>query len=358
MNIREATRVYESWLAQQIETIKPDLDHKHRQMAAGVFPFFRATFYRWMQLWPDACRELANAPHVLAVGDLHIENFGTWRDQEGRLIWGVNDFDEAFPLPWTLDLVRLATSACLAIQCEHLSLGRKEACNAILAGYTKSLSSGGSPIVLAEEHVWLRKIALGKLRDPVKFWKKMAGLPAWHDLVPEGARDALVQLLPDPYLEYRIAHRVAGLGSLGRQRFVALAQWKGGIIAREAKASVPSACTLTDGQTTQSKVYYQDVIDTAIRARDPLVGVREQWIVRRLAPDCCRVELSDLPQQRDETKLLYAMGCETANIHLGSREAQKEIVRDLDKRTSHWLSDAAKIMVKLAMKDWAAWRKG
>jgi len=32
---------------------------------------------------------------VLAVGDLHVENFGTWRDAEGRLIWGVNDFDES-----------------------------------------------------------------------------------------------------------------------------------------------------------------------------------------------------------------------------------------------------------------------
>src|SRR5260370_32652719 len=47
---------------------------------------------------------------VLAVGDLHVENFGTWRDAEGRLTWGVNDFDEAYPLPYTIDLARLATS--------------------------------------------------------------------------------------------------------------------------------------------------------------------------------------------------------------------------------------------------------
>ncbi len=59
------------------------------------FAFMRATFYRWVQLWKDQCRVEAAAPSVLAVGDLHIENFGTWRDAEGRLIWGVNDFDEA-----------------------------------------------------------------------------------------------------------------------------------------------------------------------------------------------------------------------------------------------------------------------
>jgi uncharacterized protein (DUF2252 family) len=25
-----------------------------------------------------------------------VENFGAWRDVEGRLIWGINDFDEAW----------------------------------------------------------------------------------------------------------------------------------------------------------------------------------------------------------------------------------------------------------------------
>ena len=50
----------------------------------------------------------------LAIGDLHVENFGTWRDKEGRLIWGVDDFDEAYSLPYTHDLVRLAASAEIA----------------------------------------------------------------------------------------------------------------------------------------------------------------------------------------------------------------------------------------------------
>ena len=48
---------------------------------------------------------------MLAVGDLHVENFGTWRDADGRLCWGINDFDEADRLPYTNDLVRLAASA-------------------------------------------------------------------------------------------------------------------------------------------------------------------------------------------------------------------------------------------------------
>ena len=115
MRIQKATKKYEAWLAKNITIVPADLALKHTRMAEDQFQFLRATFYRWMQVWPQVCPDLARAPRVLAVGDLHVENFGTWRDKEGRLIWGVNDFDEAYPLPYTIDLVRLAMSAHLAI---------------------------------------------------------------------------------------------------------------------------------------------------------------------------------------------------------------------------------------------------
>src|SRR5690242_20821723 len=116
---------------------------KHRLMAANVFSFLRATFYRWAQHWPEVCAELAGAPCVLAVGDLHVENFGTWRDAEGRLIWGINDFDEVATLPYSQDLVRLATSALIAIDESRLTLPGRRACEALLEGYTQSLREGG-----------------------------------------------------------------------------------------------------------------------------------------------------------------------------------------------------------------------
>ena len=119
-------------------------------MAESPFPFLRATFYRWVQRWPEVCPDLAAAPAVLSVGDLHIENFGTWRDAEGRLIWGINDFDEAYPMPYTIDLVRLAASAILASGENHLSLDPEDACDAILAGYSETLDQGGCPFVLAD----------------------------------------------------------------------------------------------------------------------------------------------------------------------------------------------------------------
>ena len=120
MNIIKSTKKYEDWLRTHVRIVEPDLRFKHEQMAAALFPFFRATFYRWLQLWPDQCPDLDKVPHILSVGDLHVENFGTWRDAEGRLVWGINDFDEACPYPYTMDLVRLATSALLATREERL----------------------------------------------------------------------------------------------------------------------------------------------------------------------------------------------------------------------------------------------
>jgi len=78
--------------------VRRDVALKNAHMAESPFAFFRARLdYRWLQLWHANCADVVGAPKVLAVGDLHIENFGTWRDQEGRLIWGVNDLDEAWP---------------------------------------------------------------------------------------------------------------------------------------------------------------------------------------------------------------------------------------------------------------------
>jgi len=134
MNIAKATQSYEAWLGKRINLLPADLKRKHMAMAQDVFPFLRATFYRWMQLWPEVCAQENHAPKVLAVGDLHVENFGTWRDAEGRLVWGINDFDEAYPLPYTIDLVRLAASAHIAIREARLQIDPGDACDTILDG--------------------------------------------------------------------------------------------------------------------------------------------------------------------------------------------------------------------------------
>ena len=357
MNIIKATRDFERWLAKQIPLVRRDVALKHQHMAESPFAFFRATFYRWLQLWHANCVDVAVAPKVLAVGDLHIENFGTWRDQEGRLIWGVNDLDEAWPGPYTLDLIRLATSAYLAISGEHLGLTKREASEAIEEGYRDALSDGGKAFILAEHHQWLRLMALSKLRDPVHFWAKMAQNPPYTTKPPAEVRRLLEQSFPNTRPKYVLKRRIAGLGSLGHPRILALSSWKGAYVAREAKAIRTSAWAWYRGDSAV-RLYGPELVRSAVRVQDPCVRFHGHWLVRRLAPDCSRIEIASLPEGRDEARLLYCMGWETANMHFASGRAIPQIKRDLGARRGRWLHKAAKAMLKATMADWEDWRTG
>jgi hypothetical protein len=350
-DIIAATRAYETWLASRIPVVRADLRLKHERMRESPFVFLRGTFYRWIERWPTLCRASASAPRGLAVGDLHVENFGTWRDAEGRLIWGVNDVDEACELPYTQDLVRLATSACLAAQERRFALSNRVMCDAILEGYAGSLAHGGRPFVLAERHCWLRDVALGKLRDPEIFWSKLLKLPPGHGAPRAALRSALPRGAETP----QISRRVAGVGSLGRPRFVAIAECAGGYIAREAKAWLPSAANRAG--VSGSGDIGNRLLERSIRAADPAFAIRRPWIVRRLAPDCSRIELDDLPRERDERKLLHAMGWETANMQGCGGAHRTAIVRDLSARKADWLLDAAAVMVDATEEDWRAWKR-
>jgi hypothetical protein len=352
MDIHQATQSYETWVRRHIPIRAKDLELKHERMRESPFVFLRGTFYRWLQRWAEDGAALADAPRVLAVGDLHIENFGTWRDAEGRLVWGVNDVDEACRLPYTHDLVRLASSTLLAIEVDHFTtMSPKDACSAILDGYAASLEQYGDPVVLAERRRWLRYIAINRLRDPAEFWEKLAVLPVASGTIPA---KTLRGVLPAGSEPMRVVRRVAGVGSLGRPRFVAIAKACGGLIAREAKAWVPSAAVWLRGRADHTKDNVT-LLRRAVRAADPFFCVRDGWIVRRLAPDCRGIDLETIPDDRDEMKLLRAMGWETGNLHLGSE--RDRILKDLRRRPPNWLVKSAARMTETVFRDWRDWSR-
>lgn len=357
MNFHEATESFEQWLRGQIALIDHDVHAKHKKMREAIFSFLRGTFYRWVQLWPELCPELAAAPKVLAVGDLHLENFGTWRDAEGRLVWGINDFDEAHSLSYANDLVRLAASAKLAIEENHLSLPFAHVCDAFLEGYTEWLERGGRPYVLAEKATWLRTLAMERVRDGATFWDILQKNPPPDKPVPKEALELLEAALPEPKLPYQLSQRMAGMGSLGRPRFVALATWRGGMIAREAKAMIPSACVWADPKSSSNERLDLTLLSRAVRSPDPMIRVVPGWLCRRLAPDCIKLDLAMLPEPDDAMRYLKAMGRETANIHLASSDAIPAIRDDLKKRRVDWLAAAAQTMVADVKKDFEEFRR-
>lgn len=388
MSIKETTWEYETWLRSVTTIHESELNIKHGKMACGEFEFLRATFYRWAYLFPKHCPELCASPTVLGVGDIHVENYGTWRDMDGRLSWGVNDFDEACYLPYTNDLVRLATSAYFALKDDNnpLFLDFKEACQAIHDGYLKGLDKP-KPFILAEKQSWLRNVVIGKLltkdlaektekdkENPFKkFYQKYTTLDKIQGSIPPDAQKALEACFPEPIPNYQIYYRQAGLGSLGRQRFTAVVHdWQGGIIVREVKALVPSAwswANSTQNEPAQSErtIYYSAILKQAVRSFDPWLNVMDGWVVRRLGPDAFKVELQDLAlkkrNRRTLTKqLLCAMGQEIGNIHVHSDNTLSDVVEHLKKMSNNhhsakWLFDSAKTMVKQIKHDFQSWQK-
>src|SRR4029078_10597695 len=117
-----------------------------------------------------------------------------------------------------------------------------------------------------------------------------------------------------------------------------------------------SAVMWAQGKDGVGRVLYDEIVRNSLRVPDPFVSLHDKWIVRRLAPDCSRIELSSLPRQFDEAQLLYAMGYETANIHLGSPRSITKIQRDLKRRTAKWLHESARAAAKFIVSEWREWR--
>ena len=356
MDIAESTRRFEAWLRRQITVVGRDLDYKHEQMRADPFLFFRATFYRWAQFWPEHCAKLARAPEVLAVGDLHLENFGTWRDAEGRLVWGVNYFDEAYPMAFPNDLVRLAVSALLAAETSaHFQLTPGEVCAQIAEGYRAAIEQGGEPFVLMESHPKLRRMAIQDLRQPAAFWERLKAksIPLKMD-PPASVRKAIAKISPEgAEPNYRVLKSPKGLGSLGRRRYLALLNWQGGTIAREAKSVVASACLWAKGKKGgKGNPWLEKTVRSAVRCADPYYEVRRGWLVRRLGPDCSRIDIDELVHHEDFAALLYCMGQETANIHLGTSKGRSRIREAWNHLGPDWLEVSSHLMLKLSLKDW------
>jgi uncharacterized protein (DUF2252 family) len=92
---------------------------KYRKMAMDPFAFYRGTaalFYSDLTTGPTLGDEDwvdERSGRIWIHGDLHAENFGTYMNSDGRLVFDVNDFDEAYIGHFTWDLQRFAASLAL-----------------------------------------------------------------------------------------------------------------------------------------------------------------------------------------------------------------------------------------------------
>jgi hypothetical protein len=368
MSFVEDNNAFEAWLRTQCEVYEPDLEYKHNRMRQDSFTFLRATYFRWATGIEAICPELKSSPAVLSVGDIHLENYGTWRDVEGRLVWGVNDFDEAAVIPYAYDLIRLATSARLAREAKDaekgelapfLELSQRHTAAALLAGYRGGLKDP-RPTLLDEQETWLRPYVVCTDAKRSKFRDKLRGYDS--EPVDNTMMADFQARLPEGATIVRTGRRPKqGGGSLGRPRFVAIAEWRGGYIAREAKALIPSAWNWAHDHA-DAPIAFKQLATGPHRSPDPWLDVTDRFIFRRLAADARKVNLAQnsdteapKPDAEHARQLLQAMGFDLGAVHAETEQQKLAILNDLDQRDQDWLHEAARSAAKWVTADYADW---
>jgi len=356
MSFRSDNAAFEAWLRRRCKVVEKDLKYKHERMKESAFAFLRATFFRWAKRIETVCPDLATAPAVLSVGDVHLENFGTWRDAEGRIVWGINDFDEAAVIPYPFDLVRLVTSARLA---PGLTVPSRVIAEMVLAGYRDGLEEP-RPTLIDQHGLWMGDYVSGTSADRRAFWddikalnkKKAAAKP-----IPGAVKQGLRKSLP-AHAEVRFfAPRKRGGGSLGRPRYIVSAVWQGGRVIREAKALVPSAWSWAKNEK-RPQIHFLALSTGRYRSPDPFLAIRGKFVYRRIAPDARKVELDREAQAKLPERLLRAMGFDLGAIHAAAgKKTVAAILADLKARPADWLNEAAGAAAADVERDYAEWKR-
>ena len=93
---------------------------KYKRMSESAFRFFRGTCHLFYE---DLSKNnsIPSSPTSWITGDLHLENFGSYKGDNGLVYFDVNDFNEAVLSPVTWEVVRMITSIFVAFDDLHMT---------------------------------------------------------------------------------------------------------------------------------------------------------------------------------------------------------------------------------------------
>jgi uncharacterized protein (DUF2252 family) len=164
------------------EPRNPDfIRKKYSKLADDAFSFFRGTCHLFYHDLPTVLT-VKTPPTVWICGDLHLENFGTYKGDDRQIYFGINDFDESALAPCTWDLARLSTSIFLAA--DNLNLDRVVAIGLVqsyLTSYSTALSVGKTTVDIEENTGG----AIGELIDSLRHRKRVDLLNERTELIKD-----------------------------------------------------------------------------------------------------------------------------------------------------------------------------
>jgi uncharacterized protein (DUF2252 family) len=225
---------------------------KLRRMLEDPFTFFRGTNHLFVAEWPKLQPPEAG-PEILICGDLHLENFGAYRTAEGDFRYDINDFDESIVAASSIDLVRCTTSIFLAAEQWRLTPTQATSMAlAYLAHYQKAVLAAVEAGAVGEVAprsgrgaIWeLLGTTAGGVQQALlvqNIKRKADGRPfirraANHPEVSRKRVGLIRQAVEahgqkvgdaDAFRVHDVTGRIAGVGSLGVRRYLALVEGEG-----------------------------------------------------------------------------------------------------------------------------------
>ena len=316
---------------------------RYHAMRSSPFAFLRATcplYYAHAQeraLLPDA-------PIGWLCGDLHLENFGSFRGANGLAYFDLNDFDEAVLAPGTWDILRLATSIMIWAKERHGTAANRRAHGKLAVdAFTEALRGGRArwvERVTAEGPVrkLLRQVAERTRRLLLTERTVRRGgsgvrrllLDPAHTLpVTREEREQVTRCLtrfgagraePRFFHVVDVARRVAGLGSLGLPRWVVLVEGKGppnGHRLLDVKAARPSSVAAvlatpqpewrTDAARIVDVQHWLQAETPALLS--PVTMGKQAYLLQQLQPEKDRLRLGHLNRNPEQiASVLHTMG--------------------------------------------------
>ena len=358
---------------------------KYRKMAATPFGYFRGTNHLFHADWPGEAW-LERMPSAWLNGDLHIENFGTYRGDNRLVYFDIGDFDDGALGPLGRDLVRFMVGVHMA----GLEMGfgprRANELNRIfLSAYRAALIDGkarwierrtaggviGELLVKLERRTQADLLAKrttirkGKRRLRTDNGKALA-LAAEERARVVGfmKRFAEGRMHPGFFKVLDVAQRVAGVGTLGLKRYVVLCQGDGGhdgaaLIDLKTQKGSSLIPRLKQRQPRfGSEAARVVAIENRMQAVGPafLTAARiagGSFTLRELQPSADKLDLSIThPDRAAFEAVISAMGELTAWAQL--RCAGRDGATDIDGLTAFARNaDRSRPLIALA-KDWAA----
>ena len=362
---------------------------KYQKLATDPFAFFRGTPNLFYEDWPTAS---AGSPHptpnVWLCGDLHVENFGSYRGDNRCTYFDFNDFDEACMGPAGWDLARLLTSVAIeAAEREWRPKPTRELCEAVLDSYAAALTSGKARWVEREtaEGIVNDLFDVLSLRTGQTLIDRRTELHRRRRLIRKDGVKALplssereskhLAALVESLGGFRYldaARRIAGNSSLGVPRFVLLVENEAeDVFLLDLKQARPPVALMFQEGPRQPKwkseahrvVDVQGMVQAIPPAfLRPIEFEGHWWILRELMPSEDRVAIADA-SNRKFSEHTAKLGQIVAWGHLrsGGRFASAttdELIKFGDKRA--WRGELARYAVEYATRaraDWEAFRR-